>query len=103
MEKKSKTTIKKWISNLDIRKLSFRGKLIIIISFLLISSAIIINYINNFQGKIVKYSVWILFGWFFLIIIFYISIKLLSFTVLRNKQQKLKEEIESDKFDQSKD
>ncbi len=73
------------LKSLDIRKLPLIGKVIFIISFFLIGLAIIFNFINRFSStKISKLSIWVLFGWFFLIIFSYVIMKVLSFMYQKN-------------------
>ena len=80
-----------WKKSVNFRNQSLAGKLILIFSVLLLGTIITINFLTLALGRwrpLGFYSIWVLFGWLFLIILVYITVKLGSMLVQKNRTEK---------------
>ena len=109
--KKQKLMI--WTSSLRFKKQSLVGKIILFITILLFGSFVIFNFFVLIVGRWSElgiYSIWIFFGWLFLIVLIYISVKLISMVVHRENVQikdmankeKLNDSVKSEHLDKVK-
>ena len=96
MSSDKKINIRKWLNTLNFRKQSIIGKIILISLVFLFGSVLIYILLTismNRWDELGIYSVWILFGWLFFIVLFYVSFKLIS--LLMHKQKSDKQAIEN--------
>ncbi len=90
MSSSKKQSEKSWTDLIRFRKQSLVGKIILISIVLLLGSILIFVSLISFMGKwneLSKYSLWILFGWLFFIILTYISVKLISLIMHKEKME----------------
>ncbi|MHA1224848.1 MAG: hypothetical protein ACTSSG_07270 [Candidatus Heimdallarchaeaceae archaeon] len=97
-KKKKKT----WKDFINFKKQSLRGRILLISSVLFFGSLIVFNFLTLIVGKwksLGIYSIWILFGWLFFIVLIYISAKLISLLIETNehKMDEFKQEQEESK------
>lgn len=98
MSSKKKPKLKSWLESLDFRKQSLTGKIILIVSVFIIGSFLIYVLLTvsmNRWDDLGIYSLWVLFGWFFFVILLYISIKLISLLMHKEKSAKQNSEQET--------
>jgi len=77
-----------WSDKIKFRKQSLVGKIFLISTVLLLGTILTFVTLISFMDKwneLGKYSLWILFGWFFLIILTYISAKLIALIMHKEK------------------
>ncbi len=77
-----------WSDAIKFRKQTLVGKIFLISLVLLLGTMLIFVSLISFMDKwsdLGKYSLWILFGWFFLIILMYISAKLIALIMHKEK------------------
>ncbi len=80
-----------WKNSINFRKQSLAGKLILIFSVLVIGTIIVMNFLTLSLGSwkpLGLYSIWILFGWFFFVVLVYITVKLISMLMHKNQTEK---------------
>ena len=80
-----------WKNSINFRKQSLAGKLILIFSVLVIGTIIVMNFLTLSLGSwkpLGLYSIWILFGWLFFIVLVYITVKLISMLMHKNRTEK---------------
>ena len=80
-----------WKNSINFRKQSLAGKLILIFSVLVIGTIIVMNFLTISLGSWIPlglYSIWILFGWLFFVVLVYISVKLISMLMHKNRSEK---------------
>ena len=90
MSSSKKQSEKSWTDLIRFKKQSLVGKIILISIVLLLGSILIFVSLISFMGKwneLGKYSLWILFGWLFFIILTYISVKLISLIMHKDKME----------------
>ncbi len=86
MSSSKKQKLIAWTSSLRFKKQSLAGKIILFITILLFGSFVIFNFFVLIVGRwneLGIYSIWIFFGWLFLIVLIYISVKLISMVMHR--------------------
>jgi hypothetical protein len=77
-----------WSDSIKFRKQSLVGKIFFISLVLLLGAMLIFTALISFMDKwsdLGKYSLWILFGWVFLIVLTYVSAKLISLIMHKEK------------------
>jgi len=90
MSSSKKKPEKSWTDMIKFRKQSLVGKIILISIVLLLGTILTFVALISFMGKwneLGKYSLWILFGWLFFIILTYISVKLISLIMHKEKME----------------
>ena len=84
-----------WKNSINFRKQSLAGKLFLIFSVLLFGTILVINFLTLALGRwrpLGYYSIWVLFGWLFLVVLIYITVKLVSMLMYKNKSEKQEQE-----------
>lgn len=95
MSSKKKIDIKSRWDTFRYSKQSLVGKIILISSVFLFGSFLVYVLLTislNRWDDLGIYSVWIIFGWFFFIILVYVSFKLISLLMHKEKSDKQKSE-----------
>ena len=84
MNSKKKSKARSWFDTFRFRKQSLVGKIILISGVLIFGTFLIYVLVTismNRWDELGIYSVWILFGWFFFVILNYVSFKLISLLI----------------------
>ena len=92
MKSGKKSKVKKWLDNLDFKKQSLTGKIILISTVFILGSFLIYTLLVvslDRWDELGSISLWVLFGWFFFVILLYISLKLISLIIHKEQSKKL--------------
>jgi amino acid transporter len=80
-----------WKNSINFKKQSLAGKLIFIFTVLVLGTIIVMNFLTISLGSwrpLGLYSIWILFGWLFFVVLVYITVKLTSMLMHKNRSEK---------------
>ena len=90
MNSDKRSQIKHWWDNLNFKKQTLTGKIILIISVFVFGSFLIYNLLVislRRWDEIGLISIWVLFGWIFFVILLYVSVKLISLIMHKEKSE----------------
>ena len=82
---------KSWQDYFNFRKQSVTGRIILVATILFFGTLIVFNFFTLAMGKWSQfglYSIWISFGWLFLVVLTYVSAKLISMIMHRRDYEK---------------
>jgi len=83
--------LNQWKNSINFRKQTLAGKLIFIFTVLVLGTIVVMNFLTISMGSwrpLGLYSIWILFGWLFFVVLVYITVKLTSMLMHKNKSEK---------------